>query len=261
MPLPDLAPWQGTIRSLHAAMQVLRSARLLGVEPRPNERHYGAIPTLAGATTGALAGGLRVDLDYGRGAIVGRADGRERFALAVTGRSQTQLFDEAFARLAEAGLDGEPDPSKIEGEAPLAVDPEAGAGYAAVQWRMLTALALARARMDGRLTPVMLWPHGFDLSTIWFARGEDENEDPHVNLGFSPGTPELPEPYLYAYAWPVPEALKAAIPPQMSWQADWGTPGAALRYADLRDAAAPEAEAARILLRAWDAARRALASA
>lgn len=255
MSLPDLAPWMGTIRSLHAAMQVLRSARLLGVSALPNELQYGTVPQPTGATTLELSFGGALDLDYGRGAIVHHQDGAERFAVPIAGRSQRALFDEVFARLASEGVSLEPDGSKITGEKELTHDPAAGAGYAEVQWRMLRTIGLVKTRLMGQQTPVMLWPHGFDLSTICFARGFNEDTDPHVNLGFTPGTPDLPEPYLYAYAWPQREGLADAIPPQMSWQTAWGTPGAALLYRDVRDLEPAEESIADILVAAWREAR------
>jgi hypothetical protein len=66
----------------------------------------------------------------------------------------------------------------------------------------------------------VVWPHGFDLSFLWFARGFDEGGDPHLNFGFSPGSPGFPRPYVYAYAHPKPEGMFDFKPPA---PARWNT--------------------------------------
>lgn len=260
MSLPDYTTWTETRRALHQSMQVLRSARLLGSSPLPNELHYSTLPIPEGATTGPLTFGGEVILDYQRLAIVYRRDGEEVFTISLAGHSQTSLFDAAFAALADAGVTSDPTRSKITETEAFHVDPEQGAAFAEVQWRMFHALTRAKARFLGPQTPIALWPHGFDLSTLWFVRGMDERSDPQINFGFSPGTPDVGQPYVYVYAWPAPDGLAERLPAGMEWHTAWSTPGGLLRYEAFAGADDPEAVVASTLIDAYGAASELLKS-
>jgi len=249
MSLPDYHAWEATRSALHQAMQVLRSARLLSVSPQPNDAHYGMFPIPAGAATGPLNSGGTLSLDFARGMLIYERGGVETFTLGLRGRSQRSLFVEAFAGLRAAGLSGEPDRSKITHDEPLDFDPEQGAEFGGVMWRMALALMRFKARMSGAQSPLMLWAHGFDYSSLWFPGGMDERRDPHINVGFSPGTPDVGQPYFYLYAWPPPQGLREALPPGMIWMEGWSAPGGALPYALIARSEDPEGLAIDML---WD---------
>jgi hypothetical protein len=90
-------------------------------------------------------------------------------------------------------------------DAPLEVDPDAGATLAA--WFALVDEALRR--FGAELAPgdppvVQLWPEHFDIALT-----HDE-----VNYGGSPGDADHPEPYLYIGPWAVPEGP--------IWNEPWG---------------------------------------
>ncbi len=241
MALPELSDWDATRTALHQAMQVLRSTRLLGSDPLPNDLHYSAIPIATGATTGALSFGGELQLDYTRAAIVYLNDGGEVFNVPLAGHNQTSLFDATFAAFARAGHALEPNRGKITETTAFKLHHETAKHYAEIQWRMYIVLSVVKGRMLGGQTPVALWPHGFDLSTLWFVAGMNEHEDPHVNFGFSPGTPDIGQPYFYFYAWPVPAGLADKLPETMTWHTAWSTPGGILRYDQFANDAAPEA--------------------
>lgn len=246
MPLPDLTGTAPTRSALHQAMQVLRAARLLGVEPLPNELEYSTIPTPDGATTGKLSFGGALRLDFRQGAIVYETAAGERFRVPLAGHTQTSLFDAVFDALREEGHDLSPGREKITGTEALTFEPEPAARFATVMAWAHDVLARTKAHFLGQVTPIALWPHGFDLSTLWFAAGSDEQEDPHINFGFSPFTPDVGQPYFYATAWPVPTALPEQLPALASWQATWSTPGLIIPYdrAAALDAPARQVEAA-----------------
>ena len=254
MILPDLSNWDDTKTALHQSMQALRSTRLLGVEPMPNDLHYGTLPTPTGATTGPLNFGGRLNLDYTRGAVFYERDGAEVFSVELSSHNQTSLFDAVFAAFKNAGHDLDPNRSKVTETTPFKLDIDQAKTYAEVQWRMFGVLAELKARMYGPQTPIILWPHGFDLSTIWFVDGMDEHNDPHMNVGFSPGTSDVGQPYFYFYAWPVPDKLAAQIRPELEWNPNWGTPGAVLAYDKFANADDPEAFAADILFNSYQLA-------
>ena len=249
MSLPALTDWEATKNALHQAMQILRSVRLLGVDAMPNELHYGTLPVPTGASTGPLRFGGDLRLDYSRAAIIYEQNGVEVFRVELSGHSQTSLFDAVFAAFEAAGHKLEPTRSKITETAPFQLDHAQANTYAQVQQRMFGVLAALKARMYGPQTPIILWPHGFDLSTLWFVEGMDEHNDPHLNFGFSPGTADVGQPYFYFYAWPVPNSLNERLHPLLLWHTQWRTPGAILTYDKF--AHDPEALAVPILVESY----------
>ena len=250
MSLPTLERWQGhdTREALHQAMQVLRSARKLGVAAQPNYLHLAAMPERRGATTGMLNLGGSLHLDYPRGVVAWRSAGVERFAVRLRDHSQRTLFDSVFGRLRDLGhTQLDPDTAKVTRDERLVVDRAAAEGFAEAQWRMAEAIARMKATMLGYQTPLVLWPHGFDLGTLWFARGGDEERDPHLSVGFSPGTPDVGEPYVYFYAWPERDGLVEHVPEGFEWVTTWSTPGGVLRWSRIRAEREPVAYVAKQL--------------
>ena len=254
MSLPALSNWDDTKTALHQAMQVLRSTRLLGVDSMPNDLHYSTLPTRTGASTGPLRFGGVLRLDYASGAIVYEREEQEVFVVELKGQNQTSLFDDVFSEFEKAGHTLAPNRDKITETAPFKLDLDQARTYATVQRRMFQVLAEVKSHMFGAQTPLVLWPHGFDLSTIWFAEGMDEHNDPQINFGFSPGTPDVGQPYFYFYAWPLPDGLSDQLRPTLEWNTDWGTPGAVLAYDKFASEADPEAVATDILIQSYHTA-------
>ncbi len=254
MPLPALANWEETRTALHQSMQVLRSVRLLGVDPLPNSLEYGTLPMRYGATTGPLKFGGELRLDFTKAAIIYQDKDRQVFAVPLAGHSQTTLFDAVFTELAKAGHPFQPNRSKITNNTPFNVNLDAARTYTEVMWRMFTALSRFRARLYGWMSPVVMWPHGFDLSFLWFARGSEEGSDPHVNFGFSPFTPDIGQPYVYFYVYPTVHGLEQALPTPMRWHTAWATPGGVLEYEKFANDSDPEKLVEEVLLEVHRAA-------
>ena len=249
MPLPRLEDGAQTRNALHQAIQILRAARKLGVPEQPNWLHLATLPERRGASTGPLSIGGEMRLDYARAAITWQTKGVEQFAVGVDGSTQRALFETVFDRLRALGHEGlDPDRAKVTRDEALTVSRRDAEAFAEAQWRMFEALALFKARLRGLQTPVVLWPHGFDLSTIWFARGNDESSDPHFSVGFSPGTPDVGEPYIYVYGWPSPDGMAGHLPADVEWTTSWSTPGGVLRWSHVRAASNPVTYVADVLL-------------
>ncbi len=81
------------------------------------------------------------------------------------------------------------------------------------------------------MTPLVVWPHGFDASQLYFPGASfDEHTQPHINYGFSPGSAGLPRPYVYAYAHPMPDGVfGTALPDGARWHSD-GWTGVVIDY-------------------------------
>jgi hypothetical protein len=198
------------------------------------------MPIPSGASTGPLKFGGELLLDYARAAIIYRQDGMDVFSVGLAEQHQTSLFDAVFEQFTKAGHNFEANRAKITETRVFSVNLELAAAYAEVQWRMYTALSWVKGRMLGPQTPIMLWPHGFDLSTLWFVDGMNEREDPHINIGFSPGTPDVGQPYVYFYTWSSPEGLAAKLPPNVVWHTGWSAPGGYIKYESFANTSDPE---------------------
>ena len=135
---------------------------------------------------------------------------------------------------------------------PFAIDSTAAADYARLLYSAYTALARFRARLLGTMTPMVVWPHGFDLSFLWFRGNDlDEHSQPHMNFGFSPGSAGFPRPYIYAYAYPPPKDLtERPIPAPARWFTEsWN--GAVVDYDNLADDE-PEAQIEKLARAIYD---------
>jgi hypothetical protein len=71
-------------------------------------------------------------------------------------------------------------------------------------------------------TPVLCWPHHFDIATL-IERGEGRT----IGAGFVPGDAQYPEPYWYVTPWPYPDASTLPPLPLGFWHRD-GWVGAVL---------------------------------
>ena len=118
-------------------------------------------------------------------------------------------------------------------------------------------LQKVRSQLDGFGTELVLWPHGFDSAFLWFetAEGSDEQSNPHIGIGFSPGSTGLDRPYFYLYAWPLrSESTVLELPSPAHWHAGTWT-GVVIGYDDVRLQGDPEGFAIHLLLRVFRALR------
>ena len=88
-----------------------------------------------------------------------------------------------------------------------------------------------RVSLGDRVSPIQLWPRGFDLAFEWYNTRTEEYEGEtlaaHLNLGFFPGGDR---PYFYSNPWPFDPALtQVALPQGAVWQTD-GWNGTMLPY-------------------------------
>ncbi len=247
--LPQLNSTKRTLESLREAMQPLRSARFGGCAPLPNKIQYSVHSRSYGASTGELTFGGELQLDYVKAEIRYVKNDKMVFTVPLKGENQVSLADKVFDLFKEHKCDIEPDREKITETTTFDIDVQVAKNYAEAQHRISTALAKAQGHMNGYKTAVALWPHGFDLSFLWFKDGHDEMKDPHMNFGFSPGFGE-DEPYLYFYAWPTPaEMLQKKLPEGGKWQSTWSAPGAVFGYSTLQKQANPEEYIEKLLLK------------
>lgn len=243
MPLPPLSNFEDTRASLQWAAQVLSAVRKAVTPPLPNALRLSLHVVPQGLTTGALSFGGELLLDFTQQAIIYQQPGEAPISVPLVGSSQAALAGTVLSLLEGEGHVIEIDRTSVSNQAPFTIDAQTASDYAAALYRIFTAFARFRARLFGQQSPVVVWPHGFDLSTIWYAgAGADEHNDPHINFGFSPGSPGFDRPYFYSYAYPLPEGFyELSLPPLVRPVRDpWK--GLAVQYDDLRNSPDPEAQ-------------------
>lgn len=221
MSLPALANWDNTRTGLHQAAQVLGGFRKVLAEPLPNYAHLGLFVTPQGVTTGKLTNGSELTLDFTSQSVRYHSPDHSENEIELDGQSQLTLTDAIQVAMRDAGHEVEPDRSKITGSDLWKIDPTSAREYAPTLHSIFTAIARFRGRLLFSLSPMIIWPHGFDLSFLWFPKGFDEKNDPHMNFGFSPGSPGFDRPYIYVYAYPVPQGfLEIELPKGARWNKD-----------------------------------------
>lgn len=240
MSLPPLTQWQNTRRALHHAAQVVGGVRRVAIDPLPNWAHLGLFVTSDGLTTGPTPVGA-LTLNLMRQSVEYQADQHTPVEIGLAGHNQVTLTDAVLKALLDAGYNITLDREKLADESAFNINPGHAAGYAQALHTMFTALARFRARLIGPMSPMIVWPHGFDLSFLWFSgAGMEEDKDPHMNFGFSPGSPGLERPYIYSYVWPRPDGLTAlALPAPARWHTE-GWVGVVIDYDALNPNAAEE---------------------
>ncbi|MCI0725389.1 MAG: DUF5996 family protein, partial [Chloroflexi bacterium] len=230
--LPTLENLDRTARNLHQAGRLLAALRKLLLEPMANYLELALEIRPEGVSTGRLPFGgeltSEVSLDFTQAALVFKPSEGAALSLPVAGRSQRSLFEDLLAILAAGGHDVAPRTAQypshtdaflavfaakgyqlghslqLAGETPLEVDRRVAADYAQALYRIFTAVARFRARLAGPMTPIIVWPGGFDLSTLWFATPAATERHPHLNFGFAPYSAGFDRPYFYSYVYPLP---------------------------------------------------------
>lgn len=266
MSLPALDPALPTIQSLHKLAMLLGFVRILAYEAQSNYLELAMKIVPQGLSTDTLPGGGEVILDFGQGAILYTNRAGHTTPFATQGKSQGAIFEalltaietselsQTLARTAgETVIDRAINAAHalpryvrrninefIETE-PLTFDAQHGADYAKALYSLFTATARFRARLIGSMTPIVVWPEHFDLSTLWFHPDNPEMDasKAHLNFGFAPYSPGL-GPYLYAYAYPYPAQYTApTLPAGAHWHTE-GWTGVVLPYEVIASQNQPE---------------------
>lgn len=248
MTLPALTNWESTRTTLHLASRILGESRKAAGVRLPNHAHLTLEVTPRGLTTNKTDAGT-LTLDYPDREITYVCPEGSVTKIPLAGHSQVSLAEEVLKALADHSHPLTLNYAEITDTNPLQPDAALAADYAAVQYSMFATIARFRARLIGYLSPVNVWPHGFDISTLWFARGTVEEQDPHLNIGFSPGSAGFPRPYIYVYARPQPAGfLDIKLPEPAYWTRDKWT-GIVIDY----DFLAKQADHERVLENMLDA--------
>jgi hypothetical protein len=205
MTLPALANWDSTRQALHQAAQVVGAIKQVSVERLPNYAHLGLYVYTDGLTSGRLSDGAELRLNINQSSVLYNCPAGNVSTIALQGHTQATLTDAVLNAMQAAGHPASIDRSHVADQSSFTLIPATAMEYQQALHSVYSAIARFRGRLLGNLSPMIIFPHGFDLSFMWFKRGAEERTDPHLNFGFSPGSAGFPRPYIYSYASPLPD--------------------------------------------------------
>jgi hypothetical protein len=224
MPLPALSNWDTTRTALHQAAQVVGAVRAAMAAPEPNWAHLGLRVLPEGLTTGVLPAIGELVLDFRTLTILYKPTNQHQVGFALAQHSQISLADAVENTLNAMGHSNALKRDKITGDTVFDVDADTAADYARVLFLLHEILQSFRESLPGEKSRLVVWPHGFDMSFLWFASELTSEQAPHMAFGFSPYSAGLERPYLYTYPYPVPDGLTdLVLPDQTSWHKDGWT--------------------------------------
>lgn len=245
---PALNDWQATRETLHFYSHAVSVIPRAHAEFHPKWWHISLKVQPDGLVTEKMAlpdGGqfwLKIDLRQHQVLLFTDQGVARQFSM-TEGLTSTDFGDQILDAVADLGLTAEYAREKFENDEPRQYDPAAAE-------RFLTALVNAdrifkehRATLSGDVSPVQLWPHGFDLAFEWHGTrvetyeedGEIQEYPSQINLGFYPGGTAEAQ-YFYSNPWPFEagELLDKPLPGGASWHTE-GWQGTLLPYEELVD--------------------------
>jgi hypothetical protein len=221
MQLPFLFEWTTTRQSLHQAAQIVGAVRAAVANPEPNWTHLGLRVIPGGLTTGELPNFGSMTLDFTTQAIVFDPPDRDPVGFSLARHTQITLAEAVASGLEDLGYPVALNYGKLTGENIFEINPVPATDYAKILVAMDDILGAFRASLPGEKSPLVVWPHGFDLAFLWFATGKTSEDAPHMGFGFSPYSAGLERPYLYTYPYPVPDNVtNLDLPPLTRWHAE-----------------------------------------
>jgi len=283
----DYAADRGTSETLHLLLQLIGKLPLR-LHPWINHGWHAALRVtprgFASRSLPARSGHFAVELDCIEGAIRLACDNGSQSALPVAGKTVAQVQAELSALLARldmpaplhGGPNEIPDPVRFaEDDRPRQWDADTARRLHGAFLCADRGLNAFRSLYRGKSSPSHLFWGSFDLAVTRFSgRGAPVHPGgiPHlpdevtreayshevISAGFWPGGGGYEEAAFYAYAYPTPPGLgeQAVEPDAAFWHRDLGE--FILPYAQVREAADPDAELQRFLQSSFDAAARLL---
>jgi hypothetical protein len=236
----DFEPTRATLHSYARAVGSIPRAHgivhpkwwHISLKVRPEGLVTDPIPLPVGET---LA--LRMDLNRHEIAIRS-SSGAETTIDMRSGATGTELGNQLIAVAGEHGLEGGYDRARFEDADRREYDTAAAEGFFAAFVGAHTAFERHRAGLGDQVSPIQLWPHGFDLAFEWYGTRTEpyggKDLPAQLNLGFYPAG----DPYFYSNPWPFDESLTSIpLPHGATWQTE-GWKGTMLPYRFIREDAA-----------------------
>lgn len=243
---PALGEWKATRNTLHLYSRILSVVARVHAEPHPKWWHVSLSVTADGLKTDKMVlphgGSFWLAMDLDRHVIdLKTNDGSTAAFSMAEGQSATEMANRVLDAVADLGVTGDYPRERFENDEPTRYDSQAAERFLGVLNIVEPVFQQYRAGLDGEVSPINFWPHGFDLSVEWYGTRVVEYEEDgetvflpaQVNLGFYPGNSD-DEVYFYSNPWPFEgeQLLDHELPQGAFWHTD-GWEGTMLPYAEL----------------------------
>lgn len=249
MNLPALLDWERSRDGLHQIAQIIGAVRSACSDPLPNDLQYSLDLTATGFSSTKMRCGGALTYDAFTERLCFSRAGNTIFKLDVKGHTQKSLMHKLLAVFVDCGYAIEPSMKHITHDDGFAIDAAASRECVRAYNAVFTSLARFRAKLGGYMTPIVLWPHHFDIAFICFPSDQvNEHKDPQIAFGFAPFSAGLDRPYIYAYGWSEATGYLdfALTPPAQATRAAYT--GLYAAYDDLRELPAFDAVIESMLL-------------
>jgi len=245
---PSLNDFTATRRTLQLYSRAVAAIPRAYAEPHPQWWHVSLNVRPDGLVTDTivLPDGvemqLKMDLEQHEILLVKGTEVLRIWDMA-TGLTSTTLGDQIINTVEALGLTGgDYGREKFADDEIPAYDPDSAAKFLIALTNADRIFKAHSASLSGKVSPVQLWPHGFDLAFEWYGtrvqiyeeHGAVQEAPAQLNLGFYPE--DTGNAYFYSNPWPF-EAdilLDKPLPEGASWHTE-GWQGATLPYAELAD--------------------------
>lgn len=213
---PSLDGVKDTRDTLHWYSQAVGAIPRTHAEVQPRWQHIALRVSPKGLETSRmlLPGGgkfsLLMDLTQHKTTLSSNNTG-EVYEIDMRTGLTAKEFGEQIIRMAKSlGLNGKYAEENFDNSEPRKYDSQMAEKYLSVLNELNRIFNKRRDSLSGECSPVLLWPHGFDLGFVWFGTRIVDYEENGVllqspaqlNIGFSPGDSSFSEPYFYSNPWP-----------------------------------------------------------
>lgn len=255
--------WKDTYATLHMWTQVVGKVALAQAPPINHSWGVALLVTSRGLSTHALPHAGRsftIEFDFLEHRLVVRASDGAAGTLPLESRTVAEFYRATMDLLDGMGLPVKIWPMPVEIPAPIrfdldtvhrSYDPEYVGRLFRILVRLERVLSECRCKFVGKCSPTHFFWGSFDLAVTRFSgRRAPPREGPAfmreayshevISHGFWPGSGQVPEPALYAYAVPMPAGLEEAPvePAAASYNKELGE--FILPYEAVRTASNPE---------------------
>ncbi len=232
LPKIDATTLQSTKSYLQDIARVIGKAQQTYLSPEAHDWHRG-LEVADGiiATKSFPDTDQQIVMDLGEGIVQA---GTEQWALGEVPAPNLLTYIDQW--LAEQGITNHPEQPEYTTSGNAYDKTQAGMIGQVLPWAKTVFEEVKQNITTGVSSPVLLYPHHFDVSLTWFPY----NDNTQLGFGFSFGDEYIAEPYFYVTAYPEPKEFgEIDLAPPASWFND-GFHGAILRYSDLLDLSDPE---------------------
>jgi hypothetical protein len=204
--------WETTKTFLKTLSHTIKNFQTSLISEKPCSLHHSLEFNHDGINTYELPKIGKIFINFRSGNIVVKSNSKQIiFATTIYNISLNNLIREInshFSKLTASTLLE----TKENGDL-LLVNSEIVQQYFSILWNIFSILSRLKAKLPlNPSSPIVFWTHHFDVGFMYFFTGIFSSEnDPHINLGFSPifdPAGKIARPYFYFFIWNGSEYVK-----------------------------------------------------